>query len=409
MKNKKKSSCYLISHLTLLAFGCSLFISMSSFAASPYLFGDRDGKRLAQEESGYTFEATFTIDLMTNLEGGVDEGFDAPGNLDLIAGLDTGAAGWWNHGTFHLYLLANSGGDPSARIGDFQVASNIEAVNTFKVYEAWYEHRFLEDRFSILLGLHDYNSEFYVLEYAGLFINSSFGIGAEVAQVGPSIFATTALATRLAWQPTENTYLKTVVYDGVPGDPGDPRGTHINFDQGDGLFLGLEGALLRGGDPSTPGYYKLGLGGWYHTKEFEDFSGAMRDDNSGFYIIGEQLLFTEKDVSQGLGAFLQLGLTESDRNQVDLYIGAGIHYSGLLPGRDEDIVGLAFAHAGTSGNFIDANPGTEEGETVVELSCQFAVTPWLTVQPDLQYIIDPGMVNTVDDAVVFNLRLQINL
>lgn len=315
----------------------------------------------------------------------------------------------WRNGTFNIYLLANSGGDPSTRIGDFQIASNIEADNTFKIYEAWYEHRFLDDKFSILGGLHDYNSEFYMLEYGSFFINSSFGIAPEVSQVGPSIFSTTALASRLSLQPVENTYLKAVVYDGVPGDPGEPKGTHINFDRGDGLFLGIEGALLAGKDPFESGYYKLGLGGWFHTMEFEDFNGITRDDNNGLYFIGEKNLFSEETSSQGLGMFLQLGFAETDRNQIDLYIGAGINYKGLIPNRNEDVFGMAVAHASTSDDFINANPGTDNGETAVELSYQFGITPWLIVQPDLQYIINPGMVSTVNDALVFDLRLMIYL
>jgi len=45
------------------------FIPIYSLAASSYLFGNWGGKRLALEESGYKFEASSTIDLMTNLDG----------------------------------------------------------------------------------------------------------------------------------------------------------------------------------------------------------------------------------------------------------------------------------------------------------------------------------------------------
>lgn len=387
----------------------TIFLPTTSLAESPYLLGNWGGERQVYEKSGFTYEAVNSIDLMANVDGGIDEGFEAPMNLDLIAVIDTGAAGWWSGGTINLYLLSNGGGDLSARVGDFQTTSNIEAVNTFKIYEAWYEHRFMEDTFSILAGLHDYNSEFDVLEYAGLFLNSSFGIQPDISQVGPSIFSTTSLAVRLAWQPTDNSYLMAAVYDGVPGDPADPRGTHVNFDKGDGIFAGFEGALLGGDDPADPDYFKLAIGGWYHTMEFEDFNTTIRDDNGGIYVIGEKHLFSEGDSSQGMGGFVQLGFTESDRNVVDRYIGVGINYTGLIPGRDEDVIGLAIAHAMTSDDYISANPGTEGSETAIELSYQFMLLPWLSLQPDVQYIINPGMDSTLDNALVLGVRLQIAL
>jgi len=77
-----------------------------------------------------------------------------------------------------------------------------------------------------------------VIETAGLFINSSFGIGPDYAQSGqngPSIYPFTSVALRLAYQQTDNYYLQAAVFDGVSGDPDDSKGTHIRCSGGDGL------------------------------------------------------------------------------------------------------------------------------------------------------------------------------
>ena len=80
---------------------------------------------------------------------------------------------------------------------------------------------------SLLLGLYDLNSEFDVIETAGLFLNSSFGIGAEYGSSGrngPSIFPATSFGARLSGQPVQSLFIRGAVLDGVPGDPPPPEG-----------------------------------------------------------------------------------------------------------------------------------------------------------------------------------------
>jgi len=375
---------------------------------SDFLLGDWGGNRQRLAAAGFSFEAAFTVDLMSNVSGGANTGFDAPSNLDIILDIDTDTAQWWSNGTFHLYLLGNAGGDPSVRIGDIQGTSNIEATNTLKVFEAWYQHRFFADRMSILVGLHDLNSEFYVLENAVTFIHSSFGNGPEISQFEPSIFPVSALAARVSFLPTGNSYLLAALYDGVPGDPHRPHGTHIDFNAGDGVFAIVE-AGLNSSQAHGQGYYKIGLGLYHQTKEFTDFSGKEQSDNTGGYLIAEKRLTSEVDPAQGLGAFFQLGIVASDRNQTDRYIGAGINYIGLIPNRDADEMGLGVAHARNSDDFVDIFPTQNRAETTVELFYRMALFRWLSVQPDVQYIFNPGTTAALDDVLVMNLRLEINL
>ena len=72
----------------------------------------------------------------------------------------------------------------------------------------------------MLVGLYDLNTEFDALESAGLFLNSSQGIGPEFAQSGlngPSIFPTTTLGLRAKWAPGSRFYLESVVLNGLAG------------------------------------------------------------------------------------------------------------------------------------------------------------------------------------------------
>jgi porin len=62
--------------------------------------------------------------------------------------------------------------------------SNIDASDAWKIYEAWLKQSLFQDRLPVLAGLYDLNSEFDVIESAGLFLNSSHGIGADYSQTG---------------------------------------------------------------------------------------------------------------------------------------------------------------------------------------------------------------------------------
>ena len=131
--------------------------------------------------------------------------------------------------------------------------------------------------------------------------------------------------------------------------------------------------------------------------------------NDGIYFIAEKSIWHESDPAQGLGVFYQSGYTQSDRNQLSLYQGAGLNYTGLLPGRDEDTTGIAFAYARNGSDFIAANPGTERAETVLEFTYSAKLLPYLALQPDLQYIIHPSMDPELDDALALTLRVTANM
>jgi len=52
--------------------------------------------------------------------------------------------------------------------------------------------------------------------------------------------------------------------------------------------------------------------------------------------------------------------------------------------------------------------GAEDSETNIELTYAAQVTDWLSVQPNIQYIIDTGLDAALDDALVLGLRLQLH-
>jgi len=347
----------------------------------------------AEPSPAYEWSNALTLESVTNLDGGVAEGTRSLANLDLTLAIDTQAAGWWENGAVFIYVLGNYGKAPSDLTGDLQTISNIQTDNNLKLYEFWYEHSFVDGAVKLLAGLHDYNSTFYSLESAGLFTTSSFGIGPDAAQVGPSIFSTTSTAIHLTLS-GEHQYLLLATYDGVAGDPDHPRGTHIKFKKTDGLFNAIEWGI------QYENSYKLAVGAWQHTAEVENpVDGSISDSNSGFYLIGEKYL------TENLAIFLQYGGADSDKNQLEKYIGAGVTLSNAWV--DEDVIGLAYASAQNGSPFLQMNADLLSRENILELSYLRPVTSAVSVQASLYTIDNPSMAPDIDSALALGLRAYI--
>jgi len=358
----------------------------SSLLSWPGITGGWGGVRQSLDDGGITIEGAYTGEFVRDFSGGTPGGSNIiyEDNLDLSITFDSEKMGLWSGGTLFVYGLHNHGGDPSGNvIGDLQTASNIEAPDNFLVQEAWYEQQFSDGLISILLGLHDLNSEFYASDYGSLFINSSFGIGPDMsANVALSIFPKAGLTARVRVAPTDNIYVQAAIYDGDPST----RALHAS-----------EGKLMIGeaGLSSTTGTYKLGY--WNHSANITVGARTYNNDYGLYGIIDQELMHFDGD--SAIGAFFQYGWAPAARNTVTRYIGGGLHLHGLIPSRDEDDIGIAVARADTH---LDA-------ETTLELTYRLVLTPWLAIQPSYQIIQNLGGDATIPRAKVGLLRFEIGL
>jgi len=371
------------------------------------------------EERGVTWEAVYTGEFWANTKGGLKRDETYLGNFDFTITIDTEQVGLWKNGMFFIYFLDNHGGKKLTGeiVGDTQTISNIEAPRASRLYEIWYEHLFLEERLSVLFGIHDYNSEFAVTEYGGLYINSSFGIAPDISSSArPSIFPLAAPALRLKWAPNDKIEWLVAVYDGDPGDPEtDKHYPRSTFDSNQGTFIASEWiyhTVIDKDVSELPGAYKFGL--WYNTGDFNDVVDTtalgdpiVRKGNMGGYIIIDQMLYREQD-AQGLGAFLQIGGNSVRINEVDFYLGGGLNYLGLIPARDEDEFGIAVGYASTSDDIVDAK-GRDDAETTLELTYRIQVNENIAIQPDVQFVFNPGADPSLKDALIAGVRFELSL
>lgn len=361
----------------------------------------------AQESRPIQLSVTETIDVVSvRADDGSDE--FVLDNLDVIADFDLDGLVGWRGGQAHVHLLNNLGGMPNDRAATLQGINNIEvASQRLRLFEAWVEQK-LGERTSVRVGLYDLNSEFYSNDAAGLLIAPAFGVGSEIAATGvngPSIFPSTALAVRVNRQLDANgSYARFALLNAAAGTLGDPQGVNLGFESGV-LAIGEVGLA---NDRS-----KFGVGGWGYSKphdhiEAMDATGApLRRTAWGVYAIGEVQLRTREGAA-GVSAFARVGVSDGRTTPFRGGWQAGLLIARPIAGRADSQLSFGVNQAYLSHGYrrLLGADGIDSvaAETAFELTYSDSVTPWLSVQPDLQLVLNPAGERGRDPIVVAGLR-----
>jgi porin len=350
------------------------------------------------------FEGVYTLDLASNLKGGLDQGSAYLGNIDLMFTFDTEKFGFWKNGRFFVYLLNNHGNSLSDLIGDFQVVNNIEANPNSRLYEFWYEHHL--ENIKITIGQHNLNSIFAISKSGLFFINSSFGIQPDIsANVSTSIFPLAALGAIISLKINSNLQFNNGVYDGDPGsETSNPNSLKWSLNKTDGAFFIHELVYEKKKDSSVNSIFKLGL--WNHIQK-QIFDGFEQYNSQGIYFIGEKKIFQLEDDVKRVNFFTQVGFSLNQYNPVKSYWGGGFVYHGIFSNRENDAGGIAIAHSRFSDYYQSQfSMDKLQSETALEISYEFVFSNPLVLKPNVQYIINPGTNTSIPNALMALVRMS---
>jgi porin len=404
------------------------------------------------KDAGIDFKLHEESELWGNLTGGGRRGGSYNGLTTAKLDIDLDKLVGWTGAEFLVSALDIHGHGPTrSLVGNLQIVSNIEATPSLKLYDLWLDQTLLDSRLSVRLGQEGANDEMMITQYGGLFLNSSFGFPGMPAAVLPSGGPNYPMATpfaRISLHATDRFTLLGAIYNGDPAPPGtgDPQIRDRN-----GTAFRLNGHALSfaeawySPDPSAsdalPTTYKLGA--WYSSSHFADqrfdsaggllanpASNGLASQHTGdwaVYGIIDQMVWKRAGTKdQGIGVFLQVIGGPSDRNVSNLSIEGGMNWRAPFLARPDDTAGLAIAYLGISpaaGQFGKdlvafgrATSPYASNETVCEATYQASVTDWLTLQPDVQLVLNPGAgipgtfgKASLADAVTIGMRVAIKL
>ncbi len=353
-------------------------------------------------------------EVMAGVRGGLERGAVAHGVVLVSLDADLGAYGRaWRGARAGVSTMALYGRSPSERLlGDALVASNIDAVPTVRLYQAWVERGF-GGRAWLRAGSLLADQDFATDAHGALLLNSGFGwpafISANTLNGGP-VFSVPALGARLVVQPGADWTVQAGVYDGDALDSPDGasgptvHGAHLQLDARQGCFAVVEVSHTSAA-PAAP-VWKLGA--WGHSATFADLDGgSSHGGNGGLYAIAERRLWAAapRDAGAAVAGWLRGGLAPADRNVYAWAADAGLHATGCVPFRpgDELTLGMVYARA-TDGARAVAGEGDELS---LEAGWAAHVHAHVTLQPDVQWVRHPGPGSTHPDAVAAAVRLTI--
>lgn len=348
--------------------------------------------------NGIIAQYLYTGDTFTNLRGGKNTNSATRylGVVDVAITADLNQLGLRPGGTFFIYGQDIHGRSSTEDdVGDYQCLSNIDAPRRTQVSEYWWQQSFLDGEVTLRLGKQDANAEFAVVDLAGDFINSSFGLAPTVPM---PTYPDPSAGLAVFYTPNDWLALKSGIWDGAPD------GRNWGF-SGTGTAFSVAEAELMWSllEERLPGGFHIGA--WYHSDDPDEVAADGKfDGNYGVYLGGEQMVLKESwepADDQGLGVFGQFGWAPDDRNEASRYFGAGLVYKGLVSGRDDDITGIGVAALWFSDR-LDL-----DSETAVELFHRVQLGEYISLKPDLQYIARPSGVER--DALVAGMRFEIAL
>ena len=405
-----------------------------------FLLGNLFGLRSALSPYGITIAIEETSEVLGNPVGGVKQGAAYDGLTQLVLQLDTARAFGWHGGLFNVSALQIHGRNLSGEnLSSLQTASGIEADRSTRLWELWYDQKFLEDdRLSIRVGQQSADQEFIVNPNGAYFLNTMFGwpvVPSYDLPGGGPAYPLSAPALRFKYRPINAVNILAGVFSGspAPNDGSDPQqanahGTSFPFNRGVLAIAEIQYSYPELGGLEEPGAgaplghtYKLGA--WYDSRRFDD----LRLDNTGqslasatssglpvrhsgdvsVYAVADQMVWRDAGYpNRSVSVFGRaMGTPQSDRNLVDYSANGGVVYHAPFTRRPDDTVGLGFGYAHVSNraaaldrDIASANQASGSGgysairssEVFIEATYQYQVFSWWQLQPDAQFVNHPG-------------------
>lgn len=371
-----------------------------------YATGKWFGARPVLEDHGLTINSSLLYSPFMKTSGGASgEGSGKGYSLfNLGVTLDTEKAGLWKGGTFFTlyqrktgYGISGANGQSGA-MGDWMGLDGWDWRQINQISECWYQQKFWDNKLRLKVGKQDSNTDFAYLNSGWDFINTAFSVNPTIPM---PTYPDQSFGFMAEINPKEWLSIRNGIYSKF----------NIPFN--------ITEIEVKPTIKKLPGRYSIGA--WEMSDSNNSGMNVQYMDygtntaysnyfnrNYGAYAQFEQMVYKEKkddeNDMQGLVVFGQFGASPSNRNDMNRYVGGGLHYQGLIPKRDKDKAGVAIASGSFAPRLGDITSQVGD-ETVVEAFYRVQVSPWFYLQPDVQFITRPS--GYYDSSVAIGLRTVI--
>lgn len=397
------------------------------------MFGDIGGIRQKIYEDGFTLDAALTQVFQWVAAGGAKKNdYDYTGLLDYGFTIDTGKTGLWSGGLFVVNAETGFAGNFPLQAGTLSPTNYTSLLpepdkpSTFLM--EYYLMQAISEHVSIVVGrinaANFLDRNRFANDPRNQFLNISMDNDPLVGEFAS--FSTYGILVPI--EITDYLSISPAVFD--PNiQPGDwfKAGDGIGFF--DDVGMGAEAQLNWNLCKNLGGALRVDY--IYTTKDAINFNNPYlpvdiildnplptKSNNWVIMLNAEQYLWkpstsAHKDSvvrtasfdfqEPGIGVFSRFGYAPEDRNPWNLYLSGGIGGRGFIPNRPFDRAGLGIYWLKESNDLkatLDAlQLDLLEDEVGFEAFYNLAITPWLQLSVDLQWI-NPGIQSTKDTLVL---------
>jgi porin len=338
--------------------------------------------------------------------GGADRDADLghSGSYDAFLGVDLQDLVGWTGASLLVHIKGQYDRSVNSSVG--ALSSPIDDADfdePIYVDELWLQQNFLADRLRFRLGFLEQQTAFDRNAYANSEDRQFLSTYLDNNGLVP---LANGLGALIILVPTPGVEVALGVADA------DNRPRSAGFDTAfDGpesltgyLELELRSPLYRRG---LDGAYRFGM--FVDGRRLTHFRTGRSDrGHLGGYASFDQLVWRERDEGlQGLGLFARGGYADRDVNRISGFWSVGLQYTGLVPWRDADVMGIGSYQALGSRVYRDEVTSDFRRETGIEIYYAIAASSWLVITPDIQYIFDPGGTGEAGDVFVATLRIRL--
>jgi porin len=381
---------------------------------------DWGGFRTKLNTLGITPTASYTTQFLGNPSGGQSRGFTYAGTLqasiflDLhkvlrIPGLSFNVGGAWSTGkNLSADYIGNSFTVQSA------YGSPGNGTNNLTLGETYLQQQLFNNSLVIAAGRLAPANTFATMPVFNNYVNE--GINPVPGALGENdgTFALYPPGAEWGAQAIYNITPKFQLAAGVfntnqSSASGGKGGLDFAFQQGNrGVLSVVQFNYLFNhapGDIGLPGQYTLG--GYYDSNRFSSLRIPNSTESGTYSVYGmfQQMVYRDGEAGsqKGLTVWGETALApKSSVNTMPYFVGGGLSYQGLIPGRDNDIAS-AGAIYGTFSRYI---PRTT-AETLIEMNYQITLNPWLSITPDIQYVFRPSGSSAIKNALVLGTQMAV--
>lgn len=378
---------------------------------------DWAGLRTDLSNLGITPTLSYAAQFMGNPSGGQSQGFAYAGQLN-------GSINWDLHKllrvpglSFYVSATWATGRDLSAKyIGntfDVESAFAVFSGNSYvSLQELYLQESLFNGKLTLTAGRLAPGNTFATIPVVGNYLNGGINGNPGSIPTNDRIFTASPPGVEWGGQLTYNFaprfQFATGIFNTNPNAAaGADHGVNFSLQQGNsGVLWVTQFSYLYNqgpGDTGLQGEYTFG--GMYNSGRFASLSTPNASPNGLYqiYTLLQQMVYRDggPGSQKGLTVWAEASFSPTpSKSSMPYFVGGGLSYQGLIPARGQDITSLGVIY-GTFSGYI---PSTS-AETVLEANYQVAVTSWLSVTPDIQYVIKPSGSTGIPNAFVIGAQL----